>query len=186
MAEKLLISHEQHEALALPTPEQSERLHIGEAEQLKALAEQQHDAEKARSIIAAQEHTPAAEMFTAPAQPVQPAPTFIDRALKLHTLRRELQNIQRRESPAARTFSKVIHQPAVRAVSETAGKTVSRPSGLLGGGVLAFIGTSLYLYAARYYGFEYNYFVFLVLFAAGFGAGLLLEAFMRLIPSKAR
>lgn len=58
-------------------------------------------------------------------------------------------------------MSKVIHQPVVRNVSEAAGKTVSRPSGLLGGSLMAFIGTSAYFYLAANQGFKYIIMLFL-------------------------
>jgi hypothetical protein len=63
----------------------------------------------------------------------------------------------------------------VQAVSEAVGKTVSRPSGLLGGGLVAFLGSGSYLYLAKHIGFQYNYFVSTVLFIIGFGIGLGLE-----------
>lgn len=99
----------------------------------------------------------------------------IDQELRTVTKSRELKHIQRREKPAERALSKVIHQPAVRAVSEVAGNTVSRPSGLLGGGLVALTGTTIYLLTAKHVGFQYNYTVFLALFALGFIAGVALE-----------
>jgi hypothetical protein len=80
-----------------------------------------------------------------------------------------------------RGLSKLIHQPAVRAVSEVGAKTVSRPSGLLGGGLLAFLGSSTYLFMTKYIGFRYNYLVFLLLFVGGFVLGLVLELLVRLV-----
>lgn len=103
------------------------------------------------------------------------APKTINRELKKITFKRELRHIQRRESAPDRALSKVIHQPVVRAVSDAASRTVSRPSGLLGGGIVAFLGTSGYLYVAKHYGFEYNYLIFLGLFVGGFALGLIFE-----------
>ncbi len=107
------------------------------------------------------------------AQPAQSG--YINRELRAITLRRELNSIRRRLPAPQRVLSKIIHQPAIRVVSEAAGKTVSRPSGLLGGGLAAFLGTSGYLYLARHDGFTYNYGVFLALFVGGFFFGLFLE-----------
>ncbi|MDB5184241.1 MAG: hypothetical protein JWN38_49 [Candidatus Saccharibacteria bacterium] len=137
----------------------------------------EHAAEKARDTIEAAtvaEEDPLAKLQAAEAAAADQAPMAMDLKLSFHQV---IGRIQRQESAPARAFSKVIHQRAVRVVSNAAGKTVSRPSGLLGGGVLALLGTSLYLYFAKHYGFEYNYFVFLALFAAGFGVGLLAELF---------
>lgn len=99
----------------------------------------------------------------------------IDSELRSVTKNRELKHIQRHEQPVERAFSKLIHQPAVRVVSEAASNTVSRPSGLLGGGIAALIGTTIYLITAKHIGFGYNYTVFLALFALGFIAGLAVE-----------
>ena len=58
-------------------------------------------------------------------------------AIELHavhfSLSRELQEIRRRLPASQRALSRLIHQPTVRLVSEAAGRSVSRPSGLLGG-----------------------------------------------------
>jgi hypothetical protein len=72
-------------------------------------------------------------------------------------------------------LSTFIHKPAVEKFSDSAGKTVSRPSGLLGGGMLALIGGGIGLYMASKYGFEYNSFIFFILFVTGYFAGLLIE-----------
>jgi hypothetical protein len=89
-------------------------------------------------------------------------------------------DIQRKEALPVRSFSKLVHAPVVRQASEVAGATVSRPSGMLGGGLTALVGTSLYLYLAHHVGFQYNYLVFLLLFAGGFIIGLILEAIVHL------
>ena len=83
-------------------------------------------------------------------------------------------------------MSRVIHQPVVRVTSEAIGKTVSRPSGLLGGGLVALMGTSIYLYLANHLGFKYNYGVFLCLFVVGFGLGLVLELAVYLATASRR
>ena len=103
----------------------------------------------------------------------------VNSELKAITYNRELKNIRRKLAPSERALSKVIHQPVVRVVSEVAGKTISRPSGILGGSVLAFLGTLSYAYLAHHIGFEYNYSVFLLLFVGGFALGLILELIIR-------
>lgn len=102
------------------------------------------------------------------------------------TLRHELNKIRHKLPAADRALSKVIHQPVVRITSEYVGKTVSRPSGLLGGGLVALVGTSVYLYLANHIGFTYNYGVFLVLFFGGFALGLLIEFVVYLAFSSRR
>jgi hypothetical protein len=116
------------------------------------------------------------ERATAELEASQPAPAnVIDTQLKQITARREIKNIQRKEKAPVRSFSKLIHAPVIRQASEVAGQTVSRPSGLLGGGAVALLGTTGYLYLANHMGFPYNYGVFLVLFVGGFALGLIIE-----------
>ena len=115
-----------------------------------------------------------------------PAPSSINSELKKITLQRELQQVRRKLPARQRPLSRLIHQPLIRAVSETAAKSVSRPSGLLGGGLVAFLGSTGYLYLARHSGAPYNYFVFLVLFMGGFIVGLALEFAVYLATTSVR
>lgn len=157
----------------LPTAEQAEPLRKGERDPAKSLKEARskvHETTKTESRTNPVEALHAAEKAAQPSGPLH-----VNRELKNITLNRELAAIRRRESAPQRALSKIIHQPVIRAVSEPLGKTVSRPSGLLGGGLVAFIGTSAYLYIAQKNGQRYQYTVFLVLFAGGFIVGLLLE-----------
>jgi ABC-type uncharacterized transport system permease subunit len=49
---------------------------------------------------------------------------------------------------------------------------------------LALVGSSYLLYAAKHYGYRYNFFAFFLLFIIGFAAGILLEAIIRLLRHK--
>lgn len=160
-----------HETLALPTAEQAEKLRKGEKDPQQLVAE-------ARKEIAnnAEESSKPLEKMNAAVESGKPHQSLnVNQELKAITLRRELNNIRRKLPATQKALSKVIHQPVVRAVSEVTGKTVSRPSGLLGGGLVALIGTSTYLFIANQSGIKYNYFVFLGLFIGGFILGLVLE-----------
>jgi len=180
--EDLLDSPEQH--LALPTPEAAEKLRPGEADPTKRLAEARAMATKAAETTAndnpLRRHE-AAEQAKGPSQP-----QYINRELKAITLRRELQQLRRSLPAPERALSKVVHQPVVRAISETAGKSLTRPSGLLGGGLVAFLGTSSYVYLAKHLGFTYNYFVFFLLLVVGFIIGLLLEFIVWAVTARHR
>ena len=96
--------------------------------------------------------------------------------LKKMGLKRELKNLRKQLKPSDRLVSRVIHQPLVRVVSDVSAKTISRPSGLLGGGFLAFLGSSSYYLFAKHVGIKYNYLIFTMLFIVGFILGLLIEA----------
>lgn len=89
--------------------------------------------------------------------------------------KRQLAQVQRKLPARDRQLSKLIHQPVVRLVSESAAATVTRPSGLLGGGLVAFLGSTGYLVFTKHIGLSYNYFVFILLFVGGFALGLVLE-----------
>lgn len=119
------------------------------------------------------------------ARPERDQTVLVNAELKDMAYRRTLRRTQAKLSAPDRTLSKVIHHPVVEAVSEVAGKTVARPSGILAGGIFAFIGSSAFLWIARHYGYEYNYLLFALFFIGGFFVGLLLELFIR-VASKRR
>jgi hypothetical protein len=172
----------EHEA-TLPAPEQHKSLPEHAAKALKA--EQAEELQEARNEVSelaqAESSNPVEQQLRSAENTSQAAtPGSINRELRQITLNRELLQLQRKLPALQARFSKVIHQPAVRAVSEAAGKTVSRPSGLLGGGIVALVGTSIYLYMANHYGFAYNPSVFLLFLAIGFGLGLVLELIVHL------
>ncbi len=168
----------------LPTAEQAEPLRRGEKDPVQALVEARTTVQE--TVSADDEPNPIERLQAAENVPQASQRQVINRELKDITLRRELRNLQRRESAPERALSKLMHQPTVRIVSETAGKTVSRPSGILGGGLVALLGTSSYLYLAKHLGFPYNYGVFLALFAGGFIVGLALELSVHLATASRR
>lgn len=179
MSEKLS-SVEQHEVGTVVTPETVRVASPEHHEKLKHHHEAQaaHKAEKAREQAkqAAETAAKPLERLEAAAEDSAPVqPLNVNRELKAITLRRELKNIQRKLPASQRVLSRWIHKPTVRIASEVAGKTVTRPSGLLGGGLVAFLGTTGYLILAKNAGLEYNYLVFLVLFVGGYIIGLVLE-----------
>lgn len=168
MSEKLVI-----------TPERTVETPAADVERPKVA--ELSPAEQERQIEAAQAAVAAAEASTTerPAVPVLPAtddrPLFIDKAIKSLRLKKNLTHVQNKLRPAEKGFSKVVHQPLVQLVSEQAAKTVTRPSGMLGGGLMAFVGSLGYLWLTRHYGLTYNYFFFLLFFIVGFALGLLGE-----------
>lgn len=166
MSERL---HQSHETLT-PTPEVTPR-HNKAPEYTKA--EQEAQIEHAQAAVAAEASK--GEQPHMPQTPIDDRPQLIDNAVKMFRMRRNLSHVQNRLKPAEKSFSKVIHQPLVRRVSESAAKTVTRPSGMLGGGIMAFVGSVLYLVLAHRVGFTYNYVFFLCFFAGGFIFGVTLE-----------
>lgn len=129
----------------------------------------------------------ARDKLTAAAKTSEEAPrTDVNSELRSISVRRELKNLQRKEKVPVRAFSQLVHAPVIRQVSELAGSTVSRPSGMLGAGLTALVGTSGYLYLARHIGFQYNYLIFLLLLAGGFIIGLVLEAAVHVATASRR
>ena len=53
-------------------------------------------------------------------------------------------------SPASRTFSKVIHNPAVEKTSEVIGSTVARPNLIIAGALGAIASVIVYFISRRY------------------------------------
>lgn len=99
----------------------------------------------------------------------------VQKELKADAYNRTIRKIRSRLNPAERSLSKVVHNRVVEPVSEISSKTVARPSGILGGGVAALVGSGVVLYMAKHYGFQYNFTLFLLLLAAGFAAGIAIE-----------
>lgn len=103
----------------------------------------------------------------------------IDKTAKNDAYKKTLKSVRHKLPRRQRAFSKVIHQPTVEKISEVGSKTVARPSALLSAGFFAFIGTTAIVWISRYYGFRYNFFVYIVLLIGGFLFGLLAEAAWR-------
>jgi hypothetical protein len=89
---------------------------------------------------------------------------------------RTIKLTQKRLSKPQRSFSKVVHQPMVEALSNAAEVTVARPSGLFMGGLLSVVSSLVVLYICRHYGYEYNFMVSLATFVGGFLIGVLIES----------
>lgn len=104
---------------------------------------------------------------------------FVNKELKDLAYDRTLKRVRQNLSPASRAFSRVVHQPVVELISEAAAKTIGRPSGVLGGGLVALAGTSAYYYIAKHYGYEYNFGVFVLLLLSGFAIGWIIEFLIR-------
>ena len=78
-------------------------------------------------------------------------------------------------SKPERTFSKLIHAPLVEKTSEALGKTVVRPSGIVGATIAAFLGLLSIYSIAKFAGFELSGSEMPLLLATGFIIGLFVE-----------
>lgn len=98
---------------------------------------------------------------------------------KARAYQQTLSVIQRGLPPLSRSFSKIIHQPAVERLSELAETTVARPSALLGGGVVAALGLGVMLYFARRNGFALSGSELALFLVSGWLLGLAFEMISR-------
>lgn len=107
-------------------------------------------------------------------------PVLVNKQIKEMSFSRSMTRARKKLSAPSRAFSKVIHVEAIDKSSEFIGKTVARPSSMLSGAFFAFIGTSALLWATRYYGYEYNYLLVILLFVGGAIIGVVGEGLWRM------
>ncbi len=97
--------------------------------------------------------------------------------------KREIKKVQSQLPPSARTFSKVVHNRAVEAVSDVAEKTVLRPSVLIGGSVVGLLLGGLVYFAARYYGYPIPAWSLMMFLVVGGVLGIVIEFVLKATPS---
>jgi hypothetical protein len=169
-AHENLVSHE-HQAQAEKqrhAAAEHARKHAKSAEQVAELHRQaEHHAKHAEDVKADKLEEPAADKFLG-----------TQKELKAQAYQQTLKTAQRKLPKQTRRFSHLVHNELVDKVSEASAKTVARPSGILGGSMVAFFGSVTFLYVARHYGFQYNYLVLFMLFAVGFVVGAFVEALL--------
>jgi translation elongation factor EF-G len=178
-----LSEHELHQS-----HERQRKIHEAAAEQAKQAEKSPEELEQIRSY-AEHEAKSAEEMLqeaSRESQDQENEPTFITHELKEIAYQRLLKRARRHLPTYSRAMSKVIHQPIVDTLSEATAKTVGRPSGIIGGGLLALVGTSIYYYLAKHFGYSYNSFVFLLLMVVGFVLGWSIEVTLKMLKAITR
>lgn len=136
-----------------------------------------HSAEREARHEIAQEALPTAEYDPSDSEGAGqhqdvPVPSRQEKTRSFNTT---MHHVRKDLSPTERTLSKVMHQPVVERVSEVAGKTVSRPSGIIGATLGALIGLTFVFGIAKYSGFELSGSEMPLLLVGGFALGLFLE-----------
>jgi hypothetical protein len=134
-------------------------------------------AEAAREIINYQEHAPETdpEPTPEPSAPKVRVP-FIDHKLNYADTMR---SVQKRLSPASRTFSKVIHAPIIEKTSEVLENTVARPSVTLGTTLTALLVGSVFYLTAYHFGYMLSGSELLFSFIVGALIGIVIEGLWR-------
>ncbi len=110
--------------------------------------------------------------------------TPVSSDLKKLRLSRTLTSVRKELNTADRLLSKIVHQPLVDSVSNAVGTTITRPSGVIGGGIVGLFGTSTLLWMSKHYGFQYNYLMVVVLFAIGFIVGVGVELLLKALHKR--
>lgn len=184
MSEKLHQSPEQ----SLPLPEVAQESEAN----LKRLQEAaRNDTEVSSELVqgleaaAKTEAVSGREMNITETEGSHQSPLGVHSQIKEVAYDRSMEKIRSTLPKPARAFSKLIHAPAVDAISEGVGKTIARPSGILGGGVAALIGSLVLVYITRHYGFTYNYLIFILLYIGGYCFGLFIELIFKTFKRKA-
>jgi hypothetical protein len=175
-------AHENHEQ-SRQSPEQVPEQAHEQIAKTPEKSEKHSDIEQIRSSIDAHAKESAEIRSESEAQPKEQAheQTFINRELKEIAYQRLLIRARRHFNSYDRTLSRIIHQPTLDTISEAASKSVGRPSGILGGGLTALIGTVIYYLVAKHYGYAYNFLVFVVLIFIGFLLGWAVELLWHLL-----
>jgi hypothetical protein len=180
------MSQEHHHANNEHAEHDKAELEQARAEQLESL---QHKAEAspddsaerarvARETIHKPEHhpEPTDQAETAPAEPVHRPLPHLDYKLNYTET---MASVQRKLTPVSRTFSKVIHVPAIEKASEALESTVARPSLTAGATWTALIMGSLFYFTARHFGYILSGSEITLSFLVGAIIGLALESAWR-------
>lgn len=153
-----------HERLREKIESQAEKV----GDNSKAEVEARHEIQE--TAISAAEYSPTSGEDTNPVQPIATTKKDKQRSFEttMHHARKNMRVLDR-------SFSKVIHQPTVEKTSELLGKSVARPSGLLGAAVASFIGLLFIFGVAKYAGFELSGSEMPLLLLIGLVSGLVIE-----------
>lgn len=165
------------------SPAEAKQHHERLKEKIESRAEEVGDNSRAElearheikeTAISAAEYSPTSGEDTAPTEPTTTTKQEKQRSFDttMHHARKNMRVLDR-------SFSKVIHQPVVEKTSDALGKTVARPSGLMGAGVASFIGLLSIFGVAKYAGFELSGSEMPLLILIGLVTGLFVEWAMK-------
>lgn len=180
--------HPQTPEKAAGVEAQSEINQLG-AERLKQF-EQEKSSEKAHEDDPSKRAEAARETINKDETPAElPAvetaqPTLTHRLTHAVNFEHTMKSLQTRLSPATRSFSRVIHSPAVEKTSEVLEKTVMRPSVINGALWTAVVVQGFLYFTARYYGFTLSGSEIIISLLAGGLLGIVLEGIWRSVKHR--
>lgn len=179
-AEKLTPSNQEKLLPAHDSKEQSEK--IKSSLEKKAGAIEEHSSKELKETrktiesqaLSKEEHRPGS------GEKMSHQPS-ITKAEKTRTYKMTMSRMQNQLPGPSRAFSKFIHHPYIEKTSAVVGNTIARPSGILGAGIIGFVGITLVMYFARRNGFEISnsHSLITILFVGGWALGLLFELLLR-------
>ena len=176
MSEQHIPIHEKHETKrfsAAELKEHHERLQESlEKNAEKASTTSSHEQEQLQQEALEQAIT--ADEVVAKPQETKPLAHFKSED-KIHAFETTMHHVRKNLTASERTFSKLIHQPAIEKTSDALGKTIARPSGMIGATIAAAIGLLSIYSIAKFAGFELSGSEMPLLLVAGFGVGLFAE-----------
>lgn len=106
------------------------------------------------------------------------------RAKQKANFNKTMKEAQSHMSPAARTFSKIIHTKSIEKTSEVVGSTVARPNAILAGAVTAFTFSLLLYLVANHNGYPLSGTETIATFIVGWAAGLLFDYVRIMVTGK--
>jgi hypothetical protein len=177
MSEHARPTHEQKETLThIDTKELSKRLEHARSGEIAG-----HQAKESLSDIRS-----AVEKATAPVESAAHATEGTNDSkgnqqhwwsseFKVASYKQTMGRVRKHLSPTERMLSKAVHQPVVERVSEVGSKTIARPSGILIGAVLSFVGSSIAYILTKRYGYNLPNSIYSILFISGFAIGIIGE-----------
>ncbi len=183
MAEKL--SGSQHEkAPKVESHEAKEQLDAM-AEKLRNKAEKEASKERGvekkaahevaeKEAISGKETAPGGSEKKSSKQPVH-------RSHKQMTYKATMRRVEGKLPSYQRRFSQVINNDKVDKVSNVASKTIARPSGLMGGGIVAFVALLVVTFYASRYGWRVSGSEFIIFVLIGWAGGLMAEGVVKAV-----
>ena len=103
---------------------------------------------------------------------------------KQRVYKQTLKRAQAEMNAPARTFSKIIHSPAVEKASDAIGGTIARPNALLVGGGVAFLAISILYVVGQTYGYRLSGFEMIGAYVVGWVVGILVDYFRIMATGK--
>lgn len=166
---------ELHERLERKSPERNP-----EKNKERSLEDARHETEKITSEKESPEpaHNQEKSIDDAPHQPTK--------QLKQAKYNEIMSETRQQMSPSSRTFSKVIHNPAIEKTSDFTGKTIARPNAILAGSVSAFVLVLAVYLVANYYGYALSGTETILAFTLGWIIGLVFDYFKAMFTGGSR